>query len=810
VDEKGNPWLLYCREWLEIKDGQIIAQRLSKDLKKTLGQPIVLFSASQAAWTGSISAYGVTGFVTDAPFIYKTSDGQLQMLWSSFTKNNRYAIGIAKSKTGKLEGPWELEPYPINSDDGGHAMLFHDLDGKIKISYHAPNTYPSRMVIRDAPVATGVYSLPEADPVADFLDQLPLLPQDGIQARQFSSRSPHQQNGDSEHFLYRDAQGDAVIFDVVGPGCITNMWGTVLDPKGILKFYFDGEETPRYSINIIDFYKGNHPDFPPPFLTYERRGYYLKDSYAGNSFLPIPFDKSLRISIQGNPAFYHILYEKYPYGAPIDTDTNKKRTDYIRAAMNNYGQNPWAGVSLENYMAQTDNLAPFQSINLLKLSGAGAVRSIEIEMDACKDLLSNLRLMMIWDDEAFEKGKISNEEKLAYEKNEYSRLYHVNAPIGFFFGSPHQPLELKSLPLVITKTDNGRIRLACYFTMPYWKNARITIFNKSDKPAGNITAKISTTSKLYPQEHTGYFTTHFRKGITEYGRDWIFVDTPGTGWFLGAVHSCRLEHYCEGNEHFYMDDNRTPQINGTGTEDYYLGCFWPNLVYNTPFAGCVNDVRIEGGGDPNKFFVCLPTDYTTAAVYYRFHLEMPLPFYSRMNARIQHGGESQIESEYASLAYLYLQRNPVLRQTDFLDVTNPASMKMHEYHATGNPEKRSLRASYEGDELYASIDDSGLYHNNGEITFRLAIQSKNSGVRIRRRTDQFVPKQKAEVYIDGKYAGIWYDAPSNQFLRWYDSEFDIHHDFTKGKESIEVKLIFDRFQDCNYNDFEYYVMCYEN
>jgi hypothetical protein len=259
-----------------------------------------------------------------------------------------------------------------------------------------------------------------------------------------------------------------------------------------------------------------------------------------------------------------------------------------------------------------------------------------------------------------------------------------------------------------------------------------------------------------------------------------------------------------------MDGNRTPQINGTGTEDYYLGCYWPNKVYHTPFAGSVNDVRIESGGDPEKLFVCLPTDYTTAAVYYRFHLDMPLPFFNSMNARIQHGGESQIESEYASIAYLYLKRSPVLRQTDFLEVTNPESMKMHGYKTTGAPVKRQIRAKYEGDDLYTVIDDSGLYHREGEITFRVALHPKNSGVRIRRRTDQSVSQQLAEVHIDGKFAGFWYDSKWNDILRWYDSEFDIHPDFTRGKESMEVKLLIKGDRDCNFTDFEYGVWCYEN
>ena len=45
IDKEGNPWLLFCREWLETIDGEIYAQRLAKDLKTTEGDTYLLFKA---------------------------------------------------------------------------------------------------------------------------------------------------------------------------------------------------------------------------------------------------------------------------------------------------------------------------------------------------------------------------------------------------------------------------------------------------------------------------------------------------------------------------------------------------------------------------------------------------------------------------------------------------------------------------------------------------------------------------------------------------------------------------------------------
>ena len=100
IDKEGNPWLLFCREWLEAVDGEIYAQRLAKDLKTTEGDPHLLFKASEAPWAGTITSSGVTGYVTDAPFIHRLDDGKLIMLWSSFRKQDgKYAIGQAISET---------------------------------------------------------------------------------------------------------------------------------------------------------------------------------------------------------------------------------------------------------------------------------------------------------------------------------------------------------------------------------------------------------------------------------------------------------------------------------------------------------------------------------------------------------------------------------------------------------------------------------------------------------------------------------------------------------------------------------------
>ncbi len=154
--DKGQPYLLYSREWLEVIDGEIYIQKLSQDFKTTVGEPMLLFRASSAPWVGDISAKGVTGKVTDSPFLYRVSDTELLMFWSSFTKSTgKYCIGVAHSSSGSITGPWVQETAPLNTDDGGHAMVFKTLEGQLKISYHSPNSAPNYVTICDLDIFNG-------------------------------------------------------------------------------------------------------------------------------------------------------------------------------------------------------------------------------------------------------------------------------------------------------------------------------------------------------------------------------------------------------------------------------------------------------------------------------------------------------------------------------------------------------------------------------------------------------------------------------------------------------------------------------
>lgn len=142
VDADHQPWIVFCHEWVQVRDGEVCALRLSDDLTATAGQPHLLFRASEAKWAEEINSKGRIGYVTDGPWLHRLANGTLLMLWSSFHKGS-YAVGVARSSSGGILGTWEHEHEPLYAGDGGHCMLFRTFADDLLLAYHRPNSSPN-------------------------------------------------------------------------------------------------------------------------------------------------------------------------------------------------------------------------------------------------------------------------------------------------------------------------------------------------------------------------------------------------------------------------------------------------------------------------------------------------------------------------------------------------------------------------------------------------------------------------------------------------------------------------------------------
>lgn len=144
IDKEGQPWMVYVNEWTSNPDeiGEMAIAKMSDDLTHFVSEPNTVFRANKHIWTN--------GGITDGPFIYRTSEGKLIMLWSNHARSGGYAVGMAVSDNDEIDGNWLQHPQAVykrteTQADGGHPMLFETFDGQLMMAIHSPNDYSEEL-----------------------------------------------------------------------------------------------------------------------------------------------------------------------------------------------------------------------------------------------------------------------------------------------------------------------------------------------------------------------------------------------------------------------------------------------------------------------------------------------------------------------------------------------------------------------------------------------------------------------------------------------------------------------------------------
>lgn len=146
IAKDGSPYMVFCHEWVQVKDGRMCAVKLKDDLSAPDGEPFVLFSASEYP----NAPEGAESYVTDGPYFYRASNGRLLMIWSTYS-NGEYAEAVCYSDNGEIDGNWIQCKEPLFDKDGGHGMLFVDKSGKLNFIMHSPNRpkFAERPVLKE-------------------------------------------------------------------------------------------------------------------------------------------------------------------------------------------------------------------------------------------------------------------------------------------------------------------------------------------------------------------------------------------------------------------------------------------------------------------------------------------------------------------------------------------------------------------------------------------------------------------------------------------------------------------------------------
>ncbi|WP_160720496.1 glycoside hydrolase family 43 protein [Bacillus sp. USDA818B3_A] len=140
----GTPYMIFGHSFEDNPNGEMHAIELSQDLRMAVGEPKLLFEASTAPWSVPIpfakKEFGMDGdvYFVDGPCMYRTESGKLLMLWSSWGAKG-YAVGVAISDNGEIDGKWHHLETPLYSENGGHGMLFQTKAKDWMYALHYPN-----------------------------------------------------------------------------------------------------------------------------------------------------------------------------------------------------------------------------------------------------------------------------------------------------------------------------------------------------------------------------------------------------------------------------------------------------------------------------------------------------------------------------------------------------------------------------------------------------------------------------------------------------------------------------------------------
>src|SRR5580698_8062746 len=323
-----------------------------------------------------------------------------------------------------------------------------------------------------------------------------------------------------------------------------------------------------------------------------------------------------------------------PGGAPEDLLAQARLRSYKTRRSSSWDRSGGNGDSVR--------VEAVAAASLLGVTGGGVITHIWFTI-ASDDQhhLKNLVLRAWWDGEA---------------------TPSVEAPIGDFFGlGLGEYFTYQSALLAVAPIK----ALNAYFQMPFSSTARMTITNEGKVATRSLYFAIDYVTLPSLPQGLGRFHTQYRQAAPCKGwtNDWtnngspgindrknqdgadnyIFLEAAGRGHFVGvtqAVEQNQNGWFGEGDDMIFVDGDKLPTINGTGTEDYYNGAW--------DFGG--QAFGYQHNGSP---YVVDPERIGGRYCLYRWHLESPIAFEKSIRVTIEHGHANHRSDNFYSTAYWY-------------------------------------------------------------------------------------------------------------------------------------------------------------
>ncbi|MGF6886255.1 hypothetical protein ABIA39_000222 [Nocardia sp. GAS34] len=618
------------------------------------------------------------------------------------------------------------------------------------------------------------------------LDRLPYL-DPGAETREYSSfdRSggdfdPLTGNNNGSGGCLGPGGAGCVIAQDDGAGEIESVWftrdGGVVSAMGNLRVELDGRTVVDAPLQtIVD--GGLGAPFVFPLVANGNQssgGVYIK--------VPMPYRRSMRISVTSQLQYYHVVYRHFPDSDGVTAFDPADRAQDVIATMRSAGaRDPKPEAPDTRHDRRTVNLSPGAAIPIAAASGSGSIAALRLRIAPAAR--AGLRLRIAFDDRVL-----------------------VDAPVDEFFGAGFAAPPVRALMFAGDPAPGGR--LSAWWPMPYARNATAWLVNGSLAPVSGVDTDVATVpdprwAAALASGRAGYFTAHSHTGLTAPGQDWMFADQPGRGKFVGVSETMRgvtapsmfspdAPLFLEGAERVYVDGAGSPRLYGTGTEDFFEGGWYfkahvdkypgslpdHNPVGGVAFSDPLTGMPAAGGTGPGCASYCLDA--------YRLMLTDAVDYRSGLRFGIEHGKRNLMPADYGSTAFLYTSASPAAAPGDRIDLADRNSRAAHAYSDPGAV-RYPLVSQYEGTADTVPVPGT-VCATSAPITFRTAIPPGNTGVVLERTGDQDRAYQSARVLVDGTPIGTWLQPRRNTIHRWLDDTYVLPAAATANKRVLTITL----------------------
>ena len=576
----------------------------------------------------------------------------------------------------------------------------------------------------------------------------------GIRAYQISSYDRGGGNDDGNrrwaYLEFDRAERSFTIFDAAGPGRLLRFWMTGWRNPGELRFIGDGEEI--LSIPTTSLFSGDVPPFVPPLVGDE-----LASSGGFYSYVPVDYDEELRIETASVSSYIQMQYYRY-------ADAAARESEDARGELVDEADFP-----VRTATSSAARLEAGENVTVANLHGPALVERLTIVVSG-QDPATVAEMETVFLDDLF----LSITADGAEEPQFLSPLSEVAG--GSLRGEPVDAIGSR------VRASEDLIEIDFLLPIPFASELEVAVENRSR--SRDISIETEAAFRLIPHiddlledGSIGHlYAVHRRTEGFAIGQDVELVEWNGTGRLVGVVLIASSDdpenrRILEGDDRIYIDGAATPQIHGTGTEDFFNGGWYYKYgTFSLPTHGNPAHL-VDPAGDHTSQYRYMPTD--------------SIPFTHSIRMTMEHGPTNNLPGTFSSTVFLYGRPESSLVLLQHMDGEELLPI-------AGAP-ITSFDAPLIGTDDQTTVSRRGIV-TEGEFGFVLnpdataRLDDGGGDLLLRRLTDYTLPNQSAEVYVNGSFAGVWLTPGFASGAGVVSTEFLVSGEFLKGEADVEVEI----------------------